>query len=109
MLEERFSRRPAADWLKELAGAGIPAGPVRTVSEALSSPEAKERGMVVDLVSATGATARALGPVPKFSKTKARAGAMPPRLGEHTDGVLRELLGYDPARIKALRASAAIA
>ena len=109
MLAERFSRRPAAEWLASLTAAGIPAGPVRTVLEALSSTEAKERGMIVELEDALGNTARALGPVPKFSKTQAKAGAMPPRLGEHTDEVLRELLGYDPARIEALRAEAAIA
>jgi len=108
MLEERFSRRPAAYWLASLTAAGIPAGPVRTVSEALSSPEAKERGMVVNLESASGSTVRALGPVPKFSRTQARAGAMPPRLGEHTDAVLRELLGYDAQRIEALHALGAI-
>ena len=109
MIEERFSRRPAADWLAALAVAGIPAGPVRTVPEALFSPEAAQRGMVVELANADGTSARALGPVPKLSKTPARAESMPPRLGEHTDEVLREVLAYDDARIAALRALAAIA
>jgi crotonobetainyl-CoA:carnitine CoA-transferase CaiB-like acyl-CoA transferase len=108
MIEERFMRRPAADWLAALAAAGVPAGPVRTVPEALSSPEAVERGMVVDLPNGDQTT-RALGPVPKLSKTPARAGSSPPGIGEHTEEVLRELVGYDDARIGALRATGAIA
>ena len=104
MIEERFSRRPSADWLAALAAVGIPAGPVRTVLEALNSPEAALRGMVhrVDDVAM-------VAPVPKLSRTPARAASMPPRLGEHTDEVLRELLAYPDERIAALRARAAIA
>jgi crotonobetainyl-CoA:carnitine CoA-transferase CaiB-like acyl-CoA transferase len=104
MIEERFSRRPASDWLAALAAAGIPAGPVRAVSEALRSPEAAERGMVVRVDDVS-----MIAPVPKLARTPARAGSMPPRLGEHTDEVLREWLGYPPARVLALKASGAIA
>jgi len=93
---------------RAVRGGGDPAGPVSTVREALSSPEAEERGMVVELQGADGSAMRAVGPVPKLSKTPARAGLPPPRLGEHTDGVLRELLLYDPATIAALRVKAAI-
>jgi crotonobetainyl-CoA:carnitine CoA-transferase CaiB-like acyl-CoA transferase len=109
MIAERFSRRTASEWLVALAAAGIPAGPVRTVGEALSSPEAKAAGMIVELAGASGGTARAVGPVPKLGRTPARAGGMAPRLGEHTDDVLRELLDYEPKTIAALRAVAAIA
>jgi len=104
MIAERFSRRPAADWLAALAVAGIPAGPVRTVPEALSSPEAVERGMVVRVGDVP-----MVAPVPKLGRTPARAVSMPPRLGEHTDEVLREVLRYDDARIAALRGASAIA
>ncbi len=104
MLEERFSRRPAADWLNALSSAGIPAGPVRTVPEALFSPEAVEREMVVRVEDVP-----MVAPVPKLGRTPARAGSMPPGLGEHTDEVLRELLDIDDTRIAALRKEGAIA
>jgi crotonobetainyl-CoA:carnitine CoA-transferase CaiB-like acyl-CoA transferase len=65
--------------------------------------------MVVGLASADGTVTRALGPVPKLSRTPAVAEAAPPRLGQHTDEVLRELLDYDDARVAALRAAGAIA
>lgn len=109
MIEERFSRRTAAEWLAALASQGIPAGPVRTVREALFSPEAAERGMVVELAGAAATSTPALGPVPKLSETPARAGLAPPCLGEHTDEVLRGLLGFDDARIGELRARAVVA
>ena len=104
MIEERLSRRPAAAWLAVLEAAGIPAGPVRTVPEALSSPEAAEREMVVRVGGVP-----MVAPVPKLNKTPARVASRPPRLGEHTDAVLADLLGYDPARISGLRAAGAIA
>jgi formyl-CoA transferase len=109
MIEARIVRRPATDWLAAFTAAGIPAGPVRTVPEALRSPEAVERGMVVDLATDGGTAVQALGPVPKLSQTPARVGLAPPRLGEHTGEVLRELLGYDDARIAALGEQGAIA
>lgn len=104
MIEERLSRRPAAAWLAVLEAAGIPAGPVRTIPEALSSPEAAEREMVVRVGGVP-----MVAPVPKLNKTPARVASRPPRLGEHTDAVLADLLGYDPARISGLRAAGAIA
>jgi crotonobetainyl-CoA:carnitine CoA-transferase CaiB-like acyl-CoA transferase len=108
-IEACLAHRPVVHWLASFDAANIPAGPVRTVPEALRSPEAAERGMVVELATRGGTAIRALGPVPKLSQTPAEAGPQPPGLGEHTGEVLRELLGYDDARIAALRELGAIA
>lgn len=104
MIRERFARRTMDEWMAQLEAVGVPAGPVRTVLEALDSAEARDRGMVVRV----GDTPM-VGPVPKLSRTQARASSAPPGLGEHTDAVLSGLLGYDPARIAALRTAGAIA
>jgi len=104
MIRERLARQTVAEWTVRLEAAGIPAGPVRSVPEALSSAEAQERGMVVDVGEVP-----VVAPVPKLSRTPARAVSAPPGLGEHTDSVLADVLGYDPARIVALRAAGAIA
>ena len=109
LLAERFSRRSSAEWLKALSAAGIPAGPVRTVPQALASPEAASRGMVVTLPGPGDRSIRAVGPVPKLSLTPATPGGAPPRLGEHTREVLREVLGWDEARIAASYAQGAVA
>jgi formyl-CoA transferase len=104
LIRDRFARRTVAQWTASLEAAGIPAGPVRSVSEALCSAEAKERGMVVRVGGLP-----MVAPVPKLQRTPARAASAPPRLGEHTDEVLRTLLDYDEARIAVLRARGAIA
>jgi crotonobetainyl-CoA:carnitine CoA-transferase CaiB-like acyl-CoA transferase len=104
MIRERFAGRTVAQWLAALEAAGVPAGPVRSVPEALDSPEARERGMI-DRASGVPMVA----PVPRLSATPARVDSAPPRLGEHTEAVLAELLGYDAERIAALRAAGAIA
>jgi crotonobetainyl-CoA:carnitine CoA-transferase CaiB-like acyl-CoA transferase len=109
MIERHLARRPASFWLEAMEGAGIPAGPVRTVPEALASPEAAQRGMVVDLAIGGDAAMKTLGPVPKLFRTPARVGPPPPRLGEHTAEVLRGMLGYDDSRIADLCATGAIA
>ena len=104
MLRERFARKTVTEWIASLEAAGIPAGPVRTVSEALACAETVERGMVVSVGGVP-----TVAPVPKLNKTPARATPAPRRVGEHTDAVLAELLGYDAPRIAALRESGAIA
>jgi crotonobetainyl-CoA:carnitine CoA-transferase CaiB-like acyl-CoA transferase len=109
MIEERIKRRPVAHWLAALESAGVPAGPVRTVGEALASPEAAQRGIVVSLPRPGLPPVSAVGPVPRLSRTPARAGAAPPRVGQHTAEILREWAGYEDVRIEALRASGAIA
>jgi formyl-CoA transferase len=104
MIRDRFARKPVAEWTVSLETAGVPAGPVRTVSEALASPESVEREMVVSVGGVP-----TLAPVPKLDKTPARATPAPGRVGEHTDALLAELLGYDASRIAELRESGAVA
>ena len=104
MIRERFSRKTVAEWIAGLEAAGVPAGPVRTVCEALACAETVERGMVVSVGGVP-----TVAPVPKLDKTPAQATPAPGRVGEHTDSVLAELLGYDAQRIAALRESGAVA
>jgi crotonobetainyl-CoA:carnitine CoA-transferase CaiB-like acyl-CoA transferase len=97
-----FASRPRAQWLARLAAAGLPAGPVQTIDEALVHPQ---------LVHA-GATAIAGGhrvPLSPFVVDGARAGdgPPPPALGEHTAEVLGELLGIEGERLAELRAAGA--
>jgi crotonobetainyl-CoA:carnitine CoA-transferase CaiB-like acyl-CoA transferase len=98
ILAEHFVQRTCDDVLAACAAANIPAGRVRTVEEVLAAPEVAERGMIYD----TGGV-RTTGSPMHFSATPVRSPSAPPALGEHSDAILRNVLGYDEARLRELR------
>jgi crotonobetainyl-CoA:carnitine CoA-transferase CaiB-like acyl-CoA transferase len=106
-LETIFASRPAAEWIEVLTGAEIPCGRIRTVPEALDSPEAHARGMVVPVEGADGNPLPLVGPPIQLSETPAAVRHRPPALGEHTDQVLAEA-GYSLQEIAALRAAGVV-
>ena len=91
LVAECIRERPAAEWLQKLEDAGIPAGPINQVSQALSDVQAQHR-QVVRMMSGG-----ALGEVPtvgtpvRIDDVRADAQLPPPALGEHTAHVLRGL------------------
>ena len=86
-----------------LLAAGLPAGPVQFVDEALSSEHAEARGVVTEL-----GRYRGLGTPIKLSRTPGGTRAAPPCFAEHTDEVLAEH-GYTPEAIAALREAGVLA
>jgi crotonobetainyl-CoA:carnitine CoA-transferase CaiB-like acyl-CoA transferase len=100
-LEAIFAGRPAREWLDALGAAGIPSGGIRRVPEALDSPEARHREMVVEVAAGDGDPLRLLGIPVKLSATPGRIRRSPPSLGEHTEEVLGAI-GYDAARLRGL-------
>ena len=100
-------RQPTEAWLAALADAGIPAGKVASVAEALGGPTVAAREMVVPVPHPTAGTVRLVGSPLKFSATPVTIRRHPPLLGEHTDAVLADL-GYSADSIEALRRAGAI-
>ena len=86
-----LATRDGAQVAKELVGAGVPCGPVRTIDQVVEDPHTRHRGMVVDIDDYRGTGA----PV-KLSRTPASYRSKPPAFAQHTDEVLSEL-GIDPA------------
>lgn len=89
---------PAANWLRQLEEAGIPAGPINRVTQALEDIQAQHRGMVRTL----GGMPQVGSPV-RLDGARADADLPPPRLGQHTSEVLLAL-GIAPAEFEQLRA-----
>ena len=85
-----------------LGDAGIPVGPVRTIPEVAKDPHLWEREMLVKMDDALAGEMYVPGVTIKLSKTPGRVGPVPTP-GQHTDEVLRSVLGYDAASIDALR------
>jgi crotonobetainyl-CoA:carnitine CoA-transferase CaiB-like acyl-CoA transferase len=98
--------RDRADWMAAFEAAGVPAGPVHSIGEALSHPQALARDMVVELDHPVAGKTRAIGAPIKFSDTPCSVTRHAPSLGEHTREVLAEH-GYTEAQIDALIASGA--
>ena len=92
--------RPTADWLVRLLAADVPAGAVRTVAEALDSPQVKARGMIVSVDHPTVGPLRLTGMPVQLSETPGRPRLPPPRLGEHSETVLTGLLEYSKEEVR---------
>lgn len=107
LLEVALARRGWADWAALLDAAGVPCAPIATVEEALTSPQAQARDMVVELNHPTVGRLRTVGSPLKLGHTPARLRSAPPVLGQHTDEVLSET-GYTPEEIADLHAAGAV-
>jgi crotonobetainyl-CoA:carnitine CoA-transferase CaiB-like acyl-CoA transferase len=78
-----------AHWQAAFDAAGVPAGPVHTIGEALSHPQTLARGMVVELEHPQAGTTHAVGCPIHFSASPGRSSTPAPLLGQHTREVLR--------------------
>jgi formyl-CoA transferase len=103
VLNEAFSARDAEAWLAEFRQAGLPCGPINTIPEVFAHPQAEARGLALEAEHPTAGTVRIAGFPYKLSTTPAAMRRPPPRLGEHTEEVLTELLGYSAAEVTSLR------
>lgn len=108
-IEAAMKAKPRAWWIERLLKAGVPGGAVRDVQEALNSPEAKGRRMVRDVPHPLAGSIKLVASPINMSVTPVREPAAPPTIGQHTDDVLREVLGMDAAEIAALRKAGAVA
>ncbi|WP_278653287.1 CaiB/BaiF CoA transferase family protein [Pandoraea pnomenusa] len=95
-------------WIDKLEALGVPCGPINTLPEVFAHPQVKARGMEVALPHPSGGTARLVASPMKMSETPPEARAAPPTLGQHSDDILRERLGFDAERIARLRADGVV-
>lgn len=109
VINEELSQNSAQYWLDKLRAARIPCGPVNDFAQALADPQVVARDMVVEVQLKSGVAVRMPGNPMKFPGAGPESYTSPPTLGEHTELVLKSLLGYDEARLAELRATGIIA
>jgi crotonobetainyl-CoA:carnitine CoA-transferase CaiB-like acyl-CoA transferase len=105
LLQEKFDLQPTATWLEQFARAGIPAGPVNTVPEALSDAQTLARSLIVQIEHPSLHHIRSIANPIRFSDTPITYRLPPPLLGEHTAQILQEL-GYSRDEVASIAPSA---
>ncbi|KGF69468.1 CoA-transferase [Hoeflea sp. BAL378] len=109
VLIDILSRQTCQHWLDACAKAKVPAGRVKSVSEALQSPSVLERGVVQELEHPHLGPIRLIRPAHGLACQQDLKSKAPPLLGEDTSCVLQAVLGLSPGQIDALEAAGAIA
>lgn len=108
MLATEFARRGTGDWLEALAAEQVPAGPINDIGEVFSEPYAAERELVRHLGHVRGGSVPTVSNPIRFSRTPVGYERAPPELGQHTEEVLSDDLGYSAEKIRSLRDAGAI-
>jgi len=108
LLRKAFAGDARDVWLARLREAGVPAGAVRTISEALNSEEVVGRRMVVEVDHPTAGRLRVPGSPLKLANNPPPDPTPPPLLGQHTARVLRDVLGKTETEIETLRTLGAV-
>ena len=102
LLQDEFAKQPWAHWGPRMRAAAVPCGEIRTVGEAIRSPEARENAIVTRIPHPT------LGWVPnvalpiRYAGTPMADPVPAPRVGQHTEAVLADWLGYGDERLRGL-------
>ncbi len=108
VLTERISKLTRAELLKSLDEADVPVGPVNDVAEVLRDPQVRARGLVGSFDYPEVGEFKALALPYKFLGWDNPEIGRPPALGEHTESVLSEVLGFSKEEISRLKSSKAI-
>jgi crotonobetainyl-CoA:carnitine CoA-transferase CaiB-like acyl-CoA transferase len=95
--------RTMADWIALLEPEGVPCGPINRLDQVFADPQVVHRGMKVEVPHPRAGKLPLVANPIKFSRTPITYDRAPPLLGEHTEHVLRDVLGKSPDEVAALR------
>lgn len=108
LLEARLATKTRTEWEAILAPLGIPCGPINRMDEVFADPQVQHLQMVLEAEHPQAGTIRMVRNPVSFSRTPVDLRQVPPRLGEHTEEVFRDLLGYSAEEVAALRVAGVI-
>jgi CoA:oxalate CoA-transferase len=103
VLQAHFSAEPRAHWLNRLKAASVPCAPIANVAEVARNPQLVQRDMILRADHPTFADLIVPGSPLTTAGSRGAPSTRAPQLGEDTDQVLSDLLGYDSARLATLR------
>ncbi|TFW21419.1 CoA transferase [Massilia arenosa] len=108
LLAEMVKTKTKDEWIAQLEAVNVPCGPINNLDEVFDNPQVKARGMAVDMPHPAAGSVKLVRSPMRLSETPAEAELPPPLLGQHTDEVLRDVLGKSDADIAALRAGGTV-
>ena len=108
IVSEIMPSRTTSEWIERLDRYKLWAGPVYTYGDLERDPHVQATGMIAEVTHPEAGVIRMPSPPVRFSDAACDVRTPPPLLGEHTDEVLREFLGYEESRIEELRRVGAI-
>jgi crotonobetainyl-CoA:carnitine CoA-transferase CaiB-like acyl-CoA transferase len=108
LLQALFLKRTKRQWTELLDAAGVPNGPINDVAQVFEEPQVRARGVKIELEHPVAGMLPMVASPMRFSDTGLEYKRPPPLLGQHTDEVLRGLLGRSDGDIAKLRADGVI-
>jgi formyl-CoA transferase len=103
LLSEIMLRRTMREWIHALEAAGVPCGPINNLEQVFAEPQAVARGLRMELPHPSAGKVSLVRSPMRFSETPVQHGVPPPTLGQHTEEVLRNVLGKNEAELARLR------
>lgn len=98
-----FIQHSTQYWVDLLGPLGVPCGPINTVDKVFDNEQVKHRGMELEMSHPTSGTVPLVANPIRYKQNPIRYQNPPPLLGEHTDNILSDVLGWDAERIAELR------
>lgn len=107
-LSEVFRKRPTSHWIDILSKADVPSGPINSIDKVFASEYARERGFVRELDHPLSPSLPTVANPVRFENHAIQYRRAPPMLGQHSDEVLQEWLGYSAESIQELKNAGAL-
>ncbi|MCJ7566309.1 MAG: CoA transferase [Anaerolineales bacterium] len=108
ILSEVIASRQASEWLSAFRNSGLPCGPINDVAAVFDHPQIQPRDLILEVEHPTAGPIHLTGFPYKLTQTPAELRYPPPLLGEHTEDVLTEMLGYSIEEVAQFRERGAI-
>ena len=108
LLEGLFCKQNISHWLSILEEVGVPCGPINSIDQLFNDPQVQAREMVIQVAHPSAGPIKMVASPVKIPTTPVDVRLPPPLLGEHTEQILHNLLGYDMKTVKELRTAQVI-
>ncbi len=103
ILDELMRKKTTVEWVAALEGAGVPCGPINDLKQVFENEQVVARGLRVEIPHPTAGKVSLIRSPMRFSETPVEYKTPPPLLGQHTDEVLKDVLGKSADEITALK------